>query len=291
MSFKKIALYSIKKNDTQLSKVLIALVTFLKKQDYDVCYVGTAADISNNKSCAFDKIKCNCDLLISLGGDGTLLSSARTFASFDIPIVGVNLGRLGFLVDVPFDDNFKSISKILKGEYRAENRIMLDVAIWRDEKKVFSSIAMNDIVIRIKDTVRMIEFETFVNNDFVNKQRADGIIVNTPSGSTAYALSAGGAILVSDIDALQILPICPHTLSNRPIVVNAKDKIKIIYSKNNNFTSHVVCDGVTNFDLLPSDEICIRQYAKKIKLIHPKKYTIYSILREKLNWGQLDLNT
>jgi NAD+ kinase len=285
MIFKKVALFSKKQNNKSLSTALKKIVKFLHTKKIQICFVGSSADIMQQTLCSIDKINCDCNLIVSLGGDGTLLSAARHFADLKIPIVGVNIGHLGFLVDVPYDDKFSQLDKILQGEYKSENRLMLSATVVREKKIVFDAISLNDIVIRIKNTVKMIEFKTYINNIFVNNQRADGLIINTPSGSTAYALSSGGSILSAGINAVQVLPICPHTLSSRPIVINADDKIKVVYRKRNKFKAHVVADGYKSFDLMPQDEIHIQKSKHDATLIHPIDHDSYSILREKLNWG------
>lgn len=225
------------------------------------------------------------DLVVVVGGDGTLLTAARSLADAGIPIVGVNLGRLGFLVDVSPDTMLARLDEILGGSYSEEHRFLVDAEIVRDGEVIRSGLALNDVVLRIKNVVRMIEFETWVNGRFVNIQRADGMVVSTPTGSTAYALSGGGPILHPSLEALLLLPICPHTLSSRPIVVAADSDVEIRICEHIEETGQVVCDGQNNIDVEAGDRVRIRRKPERIRLLHPADYDYYHILREKLHWG------
>lgn len=226
-----------------------------------------------------------CDLAIVIGGDGTLLHAARELVNFNVPLVGVNRGRLGFLVDVSPEDKLHELVEIINGEYIEEHRLMLDTKLVRDNESVHQSLAFNDVVMRTKDVLQIIEFEISINGSFVLSQRADGIIVATPSGSTAYSLSSGGPIVNPNLNALVIQPICPHTLSSRPLVVTAESEIKILVTEKKHVHAQMVCDGQVYNDLQNDDIIEVRKHTKAIRILHPANYDYHYILREKLNWG------
>ena len=219
-----------------------------------------------------------------MGGDGTLLSAARELAGSNQPILGVNLGRLGFLADVTFKNLEQDLGKVLSGQYREDTRFLLQSSLLPSNQLIGK--AMNDIVVHAHDSLRMIEFEVYINGRFVNSQRADGLVISTPTGSTAYSLSAGGPILDVDLDALVLVSVCPHALSNRPLVVAANSVIEIILSENNTETGLVTCDGRPSHTLEPGERIEIRRDQAKVSLLHPEDHDHYSILRAKLEWGR-----
>ncbi len=221
-----------------------------------------------------------CDLIIVVGGDGTLLHTARELAPADVPLLGINLGRLGFLVDISPDHLEERLDQILAGEYHADARAMLDVTTDGVDGR-----AVNDIVVHKWNSVRMIELETYIDGQFVNAQRSDGVIVSTPTGSTAYALSGGGPLVHPALDALLIVPICPHTLSNRPLVVGGDSHIELRIRDYEHELVRLTCDGQTNLPLAEDRGIHIRRSQHRVKLLHPRGYDHYSILRAKLAWG------
>lgn len=227
-----------------------------------------------------------CDFAIVIGGDGTFLSAVRSLVDCEVPILGINLGRLGFLVDIYPDEMLQTMEQILDGEYVEENRFLLSAQVIRDNKILTEAHAFNDVVIHIRDVARMIEFKTWINDQYVNYQRADGIVISTPTGSTAYALSGGGPLLHATLDAIVLVPICPHTLSNRPLVVNADSKIDIEIGENRQSTAQVTFDGQNGYDVFPGDTIRIWRKPKTVRLIHPAHYDYYHILRYKLRWSE-----
>lgn len=227
----------------------------------------------------------NCDLAVVIGGDGTLLNAVRSLADFGIPVVGINLGRLGFLADISPSDMLECMSEILAGRYRAEDRFLLHADIRRDGELLHSSDAFNDVVVHKWNMLRMIEFETHVNGQFMDVQRSDGLIVSTPTGSTAYALSGGGPILMPTLNAISLVPICPHTLSNRPVVVDGDSHIEIVVRDCKQTHAQLTCDGQSNFSLLDGDHIVIHKKERLIRLIHPTNHDYFHILRAKLRWG------
>ncbi len=226
------------------------------------------------------------DLAIVVGGDGTFLSAVRSLADSGTPILGINLGRLGFLVDISPDDMLMHLEQILQGNYVDESRFLLEAQVIRDGAVIAEADAFNDVVVHIRDVARMIEFETYINGQFVNFQRSDGLVVSTPTGSTAYALSSGGPLLHATLDAIVLVPICPHTLSNRPLVVNSASEVEVVITESKQSTSQVTFDGQTAFDVTPGDRIVIRKKPSIIHLIHPSSYDYYEILRAKLHWSE-----
>ncbi len=226
------------------------------------------------------------DLAIVIGGDGTFLSAVRSLADQNTPVLGINLGRLGFLVDISPDDMIETLEQIMQGQYVDECRFLLQAEVVRDGHVIAESDAFNDVVVHIRDVARMIEFQTYVNGRFVNFQRADGLVVSTPTGSTAYALSSGGPLLHATLDAMVLVPICPHTLTNRPLVINGDSKVEIVIGESKQTTSQVTFDGQTAFDVKPGDRIKISKKNSKIHLIHPSNYDYYEILRKKLHWSE-----
>ncbi|MFQ6370226.1 NAD(+) kinase [Shewanella sp. YIC-542] len=227
-----------------------------------------------------------CDLAIVVGGDGNMLGAARVLSKYDIGVIGVNRGHLGFLTDLPPDAFEESLSKVLKGEYETEHRFLLEAEVHRHGELKASNTAVNEAVLHPGKIAHMIEYEVYIDEQFMYSQRADGMIVSTPTGSTAYALSAGGAILTPNLQALILVPMFPHTLSCRPIVVDASSTIKLVVSPDNGETLEVGCDGHVTLAVLPGDEIIIRRNIhEQLKLIHPKGYNYFHVLRHKLGWG------
>lgn len=226
-----------------------------------------------------------CDLAIVIGGDGTLLHAARELVNANVPLVGVNRGRLGFLVDVSPDGKLHVLNEIIYGEYIEEHRLMLHCQLVRNETVVHQSLAFNDMVMRTKNVLQIIEFEITINDSFVLSQRADGIIVASPSGSTAYSLSSGGPIINPNLNAVVVQPICPHTLSSRPLVVTAESQISVLVTEKKPVSAQMVCDGQVYEDLQNDDIIEVRKHDRSIRILHPANYDYHHILREKLNWG------
>ena len=247
----------------------------------------TASALDNPVAPAYryEEIGEHIDLAIVIGGDGTLLHVARKMAGYDIPLIGINLGRLGFLTDIPADSMEEALGAILDGEYDLEERAMLSAEIMRGGKIVHAANAFNDVIIGKGELSRLIEFETYQDGEFVNSMRADGIIVATPTGSTAYALSAGGPILHPNLDAIVLVPICPHTLSDRPIVVSSDSVIEVVLTGGSQ-NVHATFDGQEMFSLNDNDHVFIRRSETPVKLIHPSGRSHYDVLRAKLHWGE-----
>jgi len=233
-----------------------------------------------------DELGNCCDLVIVVGGDGTLLNAVRSLSEYGVPLLGINLGHLGFLADISPDCMVQRLDEILSGNYQEEKRCMLHTAIMRDGEVITESSAFNDVVIHKWDIARMIEMETSINGEYVNTIRADGLIVSTPTGSTAYALSGGGPILYPSLEALVLVPICPHTMSNRPIVVHSSSTIEVIVAEHSQPYAQVTCDGQVNLGLAAGDQVVIKTNPQPVRLIHPAGHDHFELLRAKLHWGR-----
>jgi len=227
-----------------------------------------------------------CDIAIVVGGDGTLLNAARSLVEAGVPVLGVNLGRLGFLADVSPKDMCQRLDEILAGRFEEESRALLHASVIRNGKSVSESDALNDVVIHKWDIARMIELDTRIDGRFLNSLRADGLIVSTPTGSTAYSLSGGGPIIEPALPALVLVPICPHALSNRPIVLSDRSTIEILVHGDDSNQAQITCDGQMNFSLTTGDLILIRRKSKMLRLIHPGGHDHFEIMRKKLHWAE-----
>lgn len=234
---------------------------------------------------SLDEIGRSVDLAIVLGGDGTMLNIARTLSPCRVPLVGVNQGRLGFLTDLTLDSMLDSIAAMLEGKFVTEQRLLITAQVMRDDAEVFKGSAFNEVVVHRNSASSMIEFEVRIDGDYLYNQRADGLIVSTPTGSTAYAMSAGGPILHPSLDVLELVPICPHTLSNRPIVVKGTSVLQILTHRTGDL--HLRCDSHTSFDLQLHDKIIVTRHSEPACLLHPVGHSYYHTLREKLLWNQM----
>ena len=286
-SFKCIGLIG-KYGDPSIRGILLTLSKYLKQHQFRIMVDESSAELlaDNGLEIASRRhIGENCDLVIVIGGDGSLLNVARSLADYEIPLIGINQGRVGFLADVTPAGMIEKLDEILWGNYLKEDRILLHASTERGGMRINESFALNDVVVHKWNIGRMIEFDTFINGLFVNTLRSDGIIVATPTGSTAYALSSGGPILHPKLNAMVLVPVSPHTMSNRPIVIDGDSQIEIRVKDSNPFHAQVTCDGQINLDLAAGDLIKIRKHDKKIKLIHPANHDHYMVLRAKLQWG------
>ncbi|MBI3562156.1 MAG: NAD(+) kinase [Gammaproteobacteria bacterium] len=226
------------------------------------------------------------DLVITVGGDGTLLGAARELVNFNAAILGINLGRLGFLVDISPADMTERLTEVFDGNYLEEHRMILTATITHKQQEPSVSDAFNDVVVHKWDVARMIETECYINGRLLNRMRGDGLIVSTPTGSTAYALSGGGPIIEPDMNAIELVPICPHSMSYRPIVVDGDSTIEIIVCDGPHTQAQVTCDGQINMGLVSGDKVMIQRKAQTVRLIHPMKHDYYLTLRAKLHWGE-----
>jgi len=231
------------------------------------------------------EIGSEADLVIVVGGDGSLLSAARTLSKFDVAVVGVNRGRLGFLTDISPDEISQQILRVLDGEYERENRFLLEAQVRREGEMIGRAVALNDVVVNSGTSAQMIELELSINDVFVNRQRADGLIVSTPTGSTAYSLSGGGPIMHPTLDAVVLVPMFPHALSSRPIVVDGSSEIRIDVLDRNRIHPPVTCDGQVNMTARPGDSVHISKSPHPLTLLHPLGHSFYASCRDKLRWS------
>jgi NAD+ kinase len=282
-SFKRIGLF-IRKDDPILENAVVQVNQFLTKQALSIVINEPLAFLPDLDVVSIADFPERCDVTIAIGGDGTLLSASRALAGSDLPLVGINVGRLGFLADVTLDKLESQLSQILAGEYREDTRFLMQATINGADESI--GLAMNDVVIHAYQNLHMIEFETAINGRFLNSQRADGILVATPTGSTAYAMSAGGPILDVDLDALVLASVCPHTLSNRPLVIAADSVVDITLSEKTVGSCMASCDGRPGHIIQPGDTIRIARHPSTITLLHLEDHDHYSILRAKLEWGR-----
>jgi NAD+ kinase len=234
----------------------------------------------------FEAVGEHCDLAIVVGGDGSMLKTARDLIDSKVPMLGINRGHLGFLTDIRPTEVDTRVPPILEGQYSLENRFLLHAEVFRGEQSVGSSNAVNDVVLYPGEIARMIHFELYMDQTFVYSQRSDGLIVSTPTGSTAYSLSGGGPILAPQTDTIVLVPMCPHTLTSRPIAVNKEKVIDIVISETNRHNPQLSCDGQVIISLKPGDRIRIKPYPVEMCLVHPLDYDYFEVLRTKLGWGQ-----
>jgi NAD+ kinase len=285
-AFKTVAL--VGKYDTQgMGETVQLLARFLKARGYKILLASQTAErlkITDYPHENLSDLAAQSDAVVVLGGDGTMLSIARALAPYGAPLIGINQGRLGFLTDITVDDMLDAVAEILSGQYVAEERILLNAQVRRGGVPVFESAAFNDVMVGKGGIGRLIEFEIAINSEFVYSQRSDGLVVTTPTGTTAYALSAGGPIMHPKLEAIAVVPVCPHTLSARPIVVSSHSRIEIHLTHADDARVHF--DGQHHFDLLAGDHVWITRASRTITLLHPHSYSYYDTLRQKLHWGR-----
>ncbi|MCL2655837.1 MAG: NAD kinase [Betaproteobacteria bacterium] len=284
--FQTIALIG-KYQSPDVSEAMLDMARFLREREVEVLIeqatassTGIAADF---RVATFDEIGSHADLAVVLGGDGTLLTTARRLASHAVPLLGVNQGRLGFLTDIPRHDMLARMEEILAGRFSRDERMLLDVEVLRGDSRVFQTMALNDVVVSKGDSGRLIECELHIDGEFVYSQRSDGIIVSTPTGSTAYAMSANGPILHPGVTGIAVVPVCPHALTHRPVTLSDRCVIDIVIQPPHDARIHF--DGQARFDARAGDRVRIRRSDHVICLLHPPGYSYFSILREKLHWS------
>jgi NAD+ kinase len=283
--FKTIVLIG-KHNSPEIRDQMLALVQFLVARSLSIVVEANTAerlDIRGYPTRALKQMDADIDLAIVVGGDGSMLTAGRGLMGTGIPLVGINRGKFGFLTDISSDEMLPAMEKILAGEYTLEQRIMLCVHIERDGKLLSKGRAFNDVVVSKGDTSRLIEMTLAVDGQVLNRQRSDGMIVATPTGTTAYSLSAGGPVLHPTLDAIAIVPICPHTFTNRPITINSASKIEITFVHGEDARVHV--DGLPHVVLQLGDKVQVRRDERTVTLLHPVGHSHYEVLRQKLHWG------
>lgn len=288
--FHKIGLFG-KYNGVQSWEVIEKLIHFFQNHHCDlmldaVSCDGFPAERYGTQLVPRQTLLPEIDLAIVVGGDGTFLNVATAIVDYKIPILGVNLGRLGFLTDISPDALCQIMTEVMADEYQMEERNLLHVLIKDQQEVVFEAVALNDVVLNKTESPRMIEFETFIDNRFLNSQRSDGMIIATPTGSTAYALSAGGPLLDPSLDVFTLVSINPHTMSTRPVVVAGTSQIRIHPHENCNGVAAIICDGQKTFQISARHDTFVSRHKNFIKMIHPKTHDHFKLLRTKLNWGQ-----
>jgi NAD+ kinase len=271
----------------EIAEPLLRLADFLARRGIKILIDRlTASHIGDSKYpvLALEDIGREADLAIVLGGDGTMLNIARTLAPFDVALVGVNQGRLGFLTDISIDTMFDTMGAILQGEYVTEERMLIEADIFRGGRSEFHVLAFNDAVISKGIKGSMIEFEVRIDGKFLYTLRSDGLIVATPTGSTAYALSAGGPIVHPSLSVMALVPVCPHTFSSRPVVISSDSRVEIVISSAADARAHF--DSHSRFDLRDGDRVMVRRCQHTMRLLHPVGHDYYHMLRDKMHWTE-----
>lgn len=263
------------------------LAAVISRNGQDVVFereTAQATGLSGYPVFSADEIGREADVAVVLGGDGTLLGLARQLAGLDVPLIGVNHGRLGFMTDIPLEDVTRALPEMLAGRYEAETRMLLESRVIRDDGVIFSALAFNDVVVNRSGISGMVELAVSVDGYFMYNQRSDGLIVSTPTGSTAYALAAGGPILHPTLSGLVLVPIAPHALSNRPIVLPHDAEVTIEVATARDASANFDMQSLTS--LLQGDRIVVRRSSKTVTLLHPVGYNYYATLRKKLHWHE-----
>jgi NAD+ kinase len=266
---------------------LDAIAHFLMDQGCDVAIeADTAANLGLSNYAALDvpAIGRKCDLCLVVGGDGTMLGIGRQLAEFKMPLIGINQGRLGFITDIPLDHYAATLAPMLGGQYEVDDRSLMHAEVVRDGRCVFSALAMNDVVVNRGATSGMVELRIEVDGHFVASQRADGLIVATPTGSTAYALSAGGPLMHPSTPGWVLVPIAPHTLSNRPLVLSHASEIAIEIVSGRDASASFDMQSLAT--LMHGDRIVVRRSEHQVRFLHPKGWTYFDTLRQKLHWNE-----
>ncbi|WP_294085624.1 NAD(+) kinase [uncultured Actinobacillus sp.] len=285
-AFQTIAIVGKPRHDIALETHL-AVYNWLKDRHYDVLVEHKIAEqlqIPQGKTLA--EIGMFADLVIVIGGDGNMLGMARQLAKYQVPLIGINRGNLGFLTDIAPQTAFEQLYNCLeKGEYIIEERFLLEAHIERNGKTILSNNALNEVVIHPSQIARIIEFEVYIDGKFAFSQRSDGLIIATPTGSTAYSLSAGGPILTPNMNAIALVPMHPHTLSSRPLVVDGDSHISLRFAQYNQTNLEVSCDGQFDLHFTPEDRVIVRKSPDKLRLLHLKDYNYFTVLGSKLGWS------
>ena len=272
----------------EIRETLNSVIEFLQARNIEIEldeFCAKITDPGDLPVVTAEKLGTNSDLAIAIGGDGTMLKAAHLACRHGIPLLGINRGHLGFLADIPADTFDQHLDEILNGKYAEDERFLLYNEVHRNDELICVNFALNDIVIQKWNVARMIDFETYVDGIFVHKQRSDGMIVSSPTGSTAYALSGGGPILYPSLDALVLVPICPHSLTNRPLVINGNSRVEIIIGTWDIHHARLTCDSEIAVELKSGDRVLVEKKNQTIRLIHPANHDHFAILRAKLRWG------
>lgn len=288
MMFETVGVIGFLENDL-VAETVDKLTAYLRKSGRQVLIEeGTHGSAAGKgvQTAKRDEIGSLCDLIIVVGGDGSMLHAARDLVDYDLPLLGINRGRLGFLTDILPSELEQRVGEVLKGNYVITRRFMLDAKLYRGEELVGGATALNDVVLQPRNSIRMIEFSLNIDAQYVYTQRSDGLIISTPTGSTAYALSGGGPIVHPSINAINLVPINPHTLSNRPIVVDGDSELEVTIELNNSVLPQVVCDGQTYLHAEKGDRLLVKKKQQTVSLLHPVQHDFYETCRTKLHWAR-----
>ncbi len=282
--FQKVALVG-RDDDSRVVEPMTALASHLTEAGVGVVAVSDMSPHIGIDRVSADKLDA-VDLIVAIGGDGTILFASRVAGDHGVPLLGINRGRLGFLADVSPEEMISGVDQVLAGNYTRDSRMTLSATLERADGGTATGVGLNDIVLQRRETGRMVDFETRVGDHYVNTHAGDGLIVATPTGSTAYALSCGGPILEPQLDAIVIVPVCPHTLTDRPIVIRAQQEVVVSVLERAGTRAEITVDGHSLGEIRPDDRLVIRQADTRVTLLHPPNYDFYGILRSKLLWGR-----
>jgi NAD+ kinase len=285
-SFRTVALIG-KYQGPEVAEAVLRIAAFLRERGVTVWIEQSTASsigmVGEFAVVTYEEIGARAELAVVLGGDGTMLNTARRLSEHAVPLVGINQGRLGFLTDIGRDAALAKLGEILDGRYTEESRAMLDAEVVRGGHRVFQTLAFNDVVVNKGDLGRMIEFDLSIDDEYVYTQRSDGMILSTPTGSTAYALSANGPILHPNVGGIALVPLCPHALTARPITLPDSSLIEITLLPPHDARVHF--DGQTRFDARAGDRVRVTRSPNVVRLLHPEGYSYFAMLREKLHWS------
>ena len=282
MQFKSVGIVA-KTGTDQVLESLRRVVYFLESRAVDVVMeADSAALLGNSDGCVLSDMGQSCDLVIAVGGDGNILGAARALAPAGVPILGVNRGRVGFLADISPDDIELSIGDVLAGDFVIEEHFLLEGEVSGLDAE---PCALNEVLIHTANLPKMIEFDLLINDEFVYNQHSDGLIISTPTGSTAYALSAGGPIMHPSLDAVVLVPMFPHTLTSRPLVIPGSFTMKVVIGPHIDVKALVSFDSQIEFEIEPGEELVVRKRQDRLKLIHPPGHSFYNVCRNKLDWA------
>ncbi|MDF2520615.1 MAG: putative sugar kinase [Clostridia bacterium] len=266
-------------------KITKDIIDWFEKREINVFYndqISAELSLIEARYCN-DDLFTKSDIIVVLGGDGTLLNVARQASCTQAPLFGINLGHLGFLTEIEVNDMYSAFERLIKGEYSIEKRIMLEAFVENDDSFTRNFIALNDIVITKGNFSRLVTYSIYINDKYVDLLSADGLVVSSPTGSTAYSLSAGGPIVAPDVDALIVTPICPHTLHSRPIIVSSNDMVRIAVSRSNNTNVMMTVDGQDGVMLKPGDIVSVKKSRYYANLVKLKDKNFFDILRQKMS--------
>lgn len=283
-AFKRVGLVARMVSE-QIRESLLRVESCLQSSGVEVVFEAVSAQMvgDNGRECAtLDEMGATCDLLVAVGGDGNILSAARAMAPHGVPILGINRGKLGFLADVSPDEIEARLSEVMSGDYTTEEHFLLEGEVKGSDEL---PSALNEVLVHSANMPKMLEMDLYVNDKFVYTQNSDGLIISSPTGSTAYALSAGGPIMHPSLNAIALVPMFPHSLTNRPLVVPGDHEIRVILSPQTGVPARVSFDSHLEFQISPGDEVVIRKKQQPLLLVHPPGHSFYGTCRSKLDWA------